>query len=498
MERFKYGISGEKTEYDCQTSEIALFDIPKFESNYEKTTIIEHHCDGTLDQNGPYRVCFVGNADQNIDPKNINIVVEGQLVGKNSHTDLPYDEHEVGVVMNLIHALFSHIYVEINNIPNSELTQEYYAVKATIENLVNNSPNSIDHQGITSLMIPDEANSDHDWKKENVRNHPAPTKTDIPAAPASGADDATIKAYKEKVNAYNDKVTAWKNSRKSYKTGLFKRIKLLTQGQQNCFQLTAPFMLDFFNIHDLLPTKTSITLTLNRTPKDFYIMTKETEDTYIESKILITKLYFQVPYVELNSRIRAEHEKNFQMGKLCRLPYTRTHVLAKQFSSGTTDLNWENITQGTLPKMVLLFVIPTTALNGTVSTNPFYITNCNISSISLRVNNEIIPRAELKIDFNRNKYQVAYQWFLRNLGYKSDQQCLVNAQYWKNGATIFPFDLTPDMCNGYHFHTTKNGVLGARIQLAEALKESHTLMAIVYMDKIISFDEFRNTYIQSA
>jgi hypothetical protein len=53
-----------------------------------------------------------------------------------------------------------------------------------------------------------------------------------------------------------------------------------------------------------------------------------------------------------------------------------------------------------------------------------------------------------------------------------------------NGSTIFAFDLTPDMCNGYHRHSYRTGAITLHLGFAKPTAEPIQLLALSVYDAV--------------
>ena len=80
--------------------------------------------------------------------------------------------------------------------------------------------------------------------------------------------------------------------------------------------------------------------------------------------------------------------------------------------------------------------------------------------ISLRVNSQSYPGQSLICDFKNKEAIGAYRHFFDNIGIgHPNSPCLITYEEFLEGATIIPFDLTPDKCALYHVHKKLVGVL---------------------------------------
>ena len=105
------------------------------------------------------------------------------------------------------------------------------------------------------------------------------------------------------------------------------------------------------------------------------------------------------------------------------------------FPSGHTILSLDNIFNGIIPHKIYMFFIRQSAVNGSYKDNAAFLTHCNISSLQLQVNGNII--ASLNATFPK---EVASVFHHTLLNMKNDKN-LMNLKNFKEGRTIFTWDL---------------------------------------------------------
>lgn len=485
------GIGGQKvTEADLNTFATDIFSLPKYETSYVRTDTTEINIP-VLDQNGPYRAFIGGNPEQYINLKDTKLIAKLKLVGPNDE-ELPYVDHEVNVVPNIINSLFESIGVEINGCSISGLAQEGYAYKAYLDNLLNNSPNNVDSQLITRIMIKDSPKLEPEWKYINFpATCPFPNPKDKPGQNATAEEK---KAFEEKEQTYfkYHKYLLKQNE------GFWTRQKILSYTDKHEFNLITPVYMDFFEINNLFPPNISITLIFKRTPRDFYMMNKD--EAHKNCKIKIISLSLQVSMVTLSENVRFEHEKKFNLSEKANYNFSRCMVSTNEYGVGLNDLSWDNCLTGELPKQIFFFFVKTSSYYGTPTSSPFDFKNLDIAQVSVKLNNYNFPPSPLEIEkFTSRKAGPAYSMFLDNIGLgNTDNSCLVDLDSWVYGSTIFAFDLSPDKCNGFHLHEVKKGVLSLKIKVNTPLTDPHTLIVFSVYDKILSIDKFKNVYLYNV
>jgi hypothetical protein len=65
-------------------------------------------------------------------------------------------------------------------------------------------------------------------------------------------------------------------------------------------------------------------------------------------------------------------------------------------------------------------------------------------------------------------------------------------EHFKQGHTIYGFDLTPDMCTGPHVHPHKYGALRLEAHFSEPLTTPVNVILYAEFDNLIQIDKARN------
>ena len=78
-----------------------------------------------------------------------------------------------------------------------------------------------------------------------------------------------------------------------------------------------------------------------------------------------------------------------------------------------------------------------------------------------------------------------------------DIGCGINVDDFVAGSTLFAFDLTNDLCNGYHYHDPISGTIDCEILFSRPLQHSISLVCYMAFDSVISLSKDRSVNILS-
>ena len=240
------------------------------------------------------------------------------------------------------------------------------------------------------------------------------------------------------------------------------------------FETMSPVTSDFLRCMNHLAPGNKLSIKLYRAKDQFVLLSKTTNDVMPEYrlKILDLKLYF--------NRIRVTD--GYRLSSIERYPIETTELIMRPLCSGLLEAHLDIQSSGRIPKMVVVAQVLTEATNGNFSENPFYFRHFSLTSISLRVNDRNIPNEPLKTDFesaNVSRSCRAFHHLFMNTGsWRVNKGTCIGPNSFMNGNTVFPFDLSPDLCNGHHLHESETGSLSLDLSWKTAL--THPVTILIY------------------
>ena len=142
-----------------------------------------------------------------------------------------------------------------------------------------------------------------------------------------------------------------------------------------------------------------------------------------------------------------------------------------------------------MPSRVIVAFIYTKQMDGDFTFNPFNLRNLEIKELSLKVASRPSPySAPLEFDFSADDYIEGYMGLFRNIREAPND---ITYNDYKNGNTVFAFDLTPDLCDGDFLNISKDGSLQLSITLKKSIDESITAIFYLEFDNLIEINENR-------
>lgn len=85
-----------------------------------------------------------------------------------------------------------------------------------------------------------------------------------------------------------------------------------------------------------------------------------------------------------------------------------------------------------------------------------------------------------------------------NIGVNSasdDNGCNLNSDDFSGGFTLFCFDLTPDKCNGFHFHENRSGSIDVEVLFEKPLEQAITVLCYTAYERIVGITNERSVIV---
>lgn len=254
---------------------------------------------------------------------------------------------------------------------------------------------------------------------------------------------------------------------------------------KNGLELYGPINIDLLNSDRLMPPNMSIVLKLARTDDTFGLMS---EDAALAHKIVIVDAKLYTQYVIVNDDIKQRHERLI-LKTPALLPMNRTLIKTFAFAAGLTQTVVPHAFSGILPKHLLIGLVDQNAFNGSIKLNPFNFKHYDVNHIAIRLNGEQIPSAPYNPDFAKGHCIREFKDLYDNIGIGSmDFSCMINFDHFKNGCTLYSFDLTPDKCGGQHFHHTKRGQIDIEFRFKNNLTQAIQMVIMATFDSYVTID----------
>ena len=245
------------------------------------------------------------------------------------------------------------------------------------------------------------------------------------------------------------------------------------------FDMCGTVCSDFLRSNNHLAPGNRLTLKFTRSDDKFLLMS----DDPLDHKLVILEIALFIRRIHL----RPEAIKNVLKPNAIQ-KYLSTYTELKEFplSAGLRQFSTKLYTGEHLPKQFVIFQVHTVAQLGQYRFNPFYFYHHTVNHINLKLNGASVPQEPLTPDFRHGIVMREYHHLFANTGKtRVDSGNCVSVEAFKDGAAIFPFDLTPDQCNGHHVHGGTDGCLELQMKWSRPLDDATTVMVYAVFDQVV-------------
>lgn len=252
-------------------------------------------------------------------------------------------------------------------------------------------------------------------------------------------------------------------------------------------QLMTPIHCDFMQSDKYLPPGVKLSLRFNRAPDSFILMSTNTGARY---KVIIEEIKLHLRHVRVNPSIVTNHMDQFKHSPMIYL-INKTVIKTFAFPSGLPAINVANMFTGVLPKTVIVMLVKASAFHGTYNSNPYYFQHFGMNHGYITVNSEQVPSDAYQPDWDKGHYIREYRELFDNVGIShNDMGNLITPELFSGGAFMMAFDLTPDRCNGRHWHPRQSGKIDLDLKFKAPLTEPINVLAFATYDALMKLDKY--------
>jgi hypothetical protein len=450
---------------ECAKSELDLFSVPPTQTSIEESSWDIIYPTGNFDLSNTITFNIHGTNTHYINLSETEIYLKCKLVDTtNTIKDLTGNV-AVSPINNVMHSIFSQIQVYLNNAP-VENSNDTYAYRAYLENLlcyskeakenflINEGWLEGDDLGVSGWTpIPRIANSNIYKAANPIRNMDRWNTPEV-----SYVDEATPggKAY----DANNPLPLISNFNRRQW------FIREITNGtyETNTRQFCGKLHCDIFNINRYMLNNMDIRVVLTRNNPEFYL---KGPDVTNNTRIQVTETFLKVRRASISPSIMLAHSMALEKTH-AKYPIKRVIVRTLPIPFSSNKFTLQGLHNGIMPTRVVLGFVRSDAARGSIWHNPFYFEHMNISEMRLLVASKSIPYStSLKFDF-RKEHEITegYNTLFKNIREAPNNISLTK---YRDGYTLFAFDLTPDLCSAEHYSLLKDGSLDLDVTLRDQL-----------------------------
>jgi hypothetical protein len=407
----------------------------------EEGQFVEIHPLASLAPNAPIEFAISGNSDEYLDLFNTFLHVRAKVTLPNGDK-LPVGS-EVAPVNYFLHSLFSQVDVSLNDtmITPSENTYPYRAV---IECLMNHG---------------EEAKKGHLGSALFFKDTPK----------------------------YNEDTQGDEN------TG-FKARREIASGSQE-FDMMGKLHSDIFAQDRFMLNGLNLKIKLTPSKDAFNLMAT---DPLLNYKSTITHAVLVVRKAKVNPAIALAHEKAL-MQTNAKYPIKRVAVKTLTVPQGMLSHNQDNLFLSQTPTRLVVGLVSSSAFNGSYKGNPFNFRHWDVSYLNVTVDGRTTSGKPLIMDYAHNQYVRAFYGANLAMGLVGkDAGNDIDYRHFKNGYTLYAFDLSPSLLDGDQFEMPKAGPVSLEFKFGAATPEPLQIIVYAELDSVIEISQTRQVLMDYA
>jgi hypothetical protein len=290
----------------------------------------------------------------------------------------------------------------------------------------------------------------------------------------------------------------------------------LKAGPDGALEMRGRLPIDLFKTEPYLLPNTPLTVRLNRSDPEFYMLTTldgkfrfNIEDIHLSGTSLDAVKDVRHKIAEIMTRTEtAWEEVSEETGepvtkrrkiKPEKANYRFESMVLRQFTipAGNQFAMIPNVFKGTLPRKLLVGFVSQEAFAGNMKTNPYNFENIGVKSISLKVNGE--PVETITTDFSKGVYTSAYVNFLKWADLE-EKNSVIRKHQFPHGSTLFAFD-TLKVCKGSDCKSEElmqRGGIEIVVELETQLTKPYIMLVFGIRASLLTLDQNRNAEMKNS
>jgi hypothetical protein len=417
---------------ECIHSGLDLFSVPPTQTAVEEGQFVEVHPLAALAPNAPIEFAISGQTEEYLDLNNTFLHVTAKVTKANGN-DLDAG-NDIAPINLWLHSLFSQADVSLNDTVVSP-SENTYAYRAYLETEL--SYNAEAKNGFLSAAL---------YAKDTPEHMDA----------TQGDDNTGLKERREAAAA-------------SAEIDMIGRLHS-----------------DMFTQDRYLLNGVDVKIKLTPSKEAFHLI-----GPAAGFKTVITHASLLVRKAKLNPAVALAHEKALEKGNA---KYPMKRVLVKSFAiaRGMMSHNQDNLFLSQTPTRLVIGLVESAAFNGAYAKNPFNFKHFGLTYLSLNLDGRSVMGKPLSLDFEHNKYSKAFFGSKVALGLANrNADNDISYKQFKNGYTLFSFDLSPSLLDGEQFEMIRSGALSLELKFAQVLTETVQVLVYAELDSVLEIDRSR-------
>ena len=256
------------------------------------------------------------------------------------------------------------------------------------------------------------------------------------------------------------------------------------------WELQGPLFLDLTRQSRFLLPQTNLRFKFMQAKPEFVLQRVAGTTDY---KYRITKAILYIRRMRVKESVISGHNRGLKSHNAV---YNTNHVDLTSFTitKGNRDFIKDRLFTSQTPKLLVVGFLDHAAFNGDISKNPFDFQHFDLNKIGLYRGGELVPGQILRPDFQSGHFIHSYANTMNVLNFvNTDDSNGLTPDHFKDGYTLFCFDLTPDaQCNAPYRSIHYNSSLRLEMSFNKALTKTISVLLFAIFDSKLEITELRD------
>ena len=262
-------------------------------------------------------------------------------------------------------------------------------------------------------------------------------------------------------------------------------------------EFCGPLLADICNQRKYILNLVDIDILLQPKNDEFRLMTSPKGTM---AKIKIQEIYLNVCKVDVAPEARLGIERGLKESKIfAQYPFQRTDIRTYNIPQGSFGETIEDLYQGHVPSKIIVGLVDSSAFSGNYSKNPFHFQHFDISKIGFYVNNVSTPEQPLTVNIKESDYLMGFLSLYKVAGKLNENTDIgINRDSYRQGYTLFGFNVDPTASYDMSYlGKTKTGITKLDINFRRGLPINITVVVYAVFPEVMEIDFERVVRLQT-
>jgi len=264
--------------------------------------------------------------------------------------------------------------------------------------------------------------------------------------------------------------------------------------QSKPFEMLGRLHVDICLQSRLLLNRVDVRIRLNPSKSNFCVLTTKAETVTSAPQVTIQHVSLFIKRVRPSLAILSAHTLTLEQGHTAKYPFRRTQIKVCTVSKGESSAHLDALFLGQLPVRMIIGLVQHSAFTGDYKLSPFNFEHFDVNYLSLTADGEEVYGKPLQPDFKNNLFVRSFFTLFTGTGTSfADTGIDINRNSYKNGNTLYAFDMTPDTSANResHINLIKQGTVRLELKFAKALVEPVSVIAYAEFENMLEIDRNR-------